>query len=215
MSRIELRSVTKKFNSQNVLSSINQVFDEGCIHGVTGRNGSGKTVLFKIICGLTPPSSGEVIIDGKRIGRDIDVPPSIGAILNEPGFIPTLNGFKNLELLARINGKIGKNEIYAVLETVGLETSHRKYLGKYSKGMRQRLGIAQALMEQPRLLVLDEPFSGLDDAGVKHIRDVLMHQRAMGVTILLSSHNTEDIEMLCDHEYYIDAGIMIKKPKSA
>ena len=174
-----------------------------------GRNGSGKTVLFKCICGLMHPEEGVILVNGKRVGRDVDMPEDIGAIIEAPGFLPNYSGYKNLRFLANIRRKIGKEEILNVLKTVGLDPESRKHVGKYSLGMRQRLGIAQAIMEDPELLILDEPMNGLDNAGVQDIRALLLELKAQGKTILLASHNHEDIAALCDTVHEMDGGVLL------
>lgn len=161
---IEVQNVVKRFRDQVVLKNVSISFEKGQIHGIVGRNGSGKTVLFKCICGLMHPEEGVILVNGKRVGRDVDMPEDIGAIIEAPGFLPNYSGYKNLRFLANIRRKIGKEEILNVLKTVGLDPESRKHVGKYSLGMRQRLGIAQAIMEDPEILILDEPMNGLDNA---------------------------------------------------
>lgn len=195
---IEVQNVVKRFRDQ-----------KGQIHGIVGRNGSGKTVLFKCICGLMHPEEGVIFVNGKRVGRDVDMPEDIGAIIEAPGFLPNYSGYKNLRFLANIRRKIGKEEILNVLKTVGLDPESRKHVGKYSLGMRQRLGIAQAIMEDPEILILDEPMNGLDNAGVQDIRALLLELKAQGKTILLASHNHEDIAALCDTVHEMDGGVLL------
>ena len=205
---IEVQNVVKRFRDQVVLKNISISFEKGQIHGIVGRNGSGKTVLFKCICGLMHPEEGVILVNGKRVGRDVDMPEDIGAIIEAPGFLPNYSGYKNLRFLANIRRKIGKEEILNVLKTVGLDPESRKHVGKYSLGMRQRLGIAQAIMEDPEILILDEPMNGLDNAGVQDIRALLLELKAQGKTILLASHNHEDIATLCDTVHEMDGGIL-------
>ena len=205
---IEVQNVVKRFRDQVVLKNISISFEKGQIHGIVGRNGSGKTVLFKCICGLMHPEEGVILVNGKRVGRDVDMPEDIGAIIEAPGFLPNYSGYKNLRFLANIRRKIGKEEILSVLKTVGLDPESRKHVGKYSLGMRQRLGIAQAIMEDPEILILDEPMNGLDNAGVQDIRALLLKLKEQGKTILLASHNHEDIATLCDTVHEMDGGIL-------
>lgn len=205
---IEVQDVVKRFRDQVVLKNVSISFEKGQIHGIVGRNGSGKTVLFKCICGLMHPEEGVILVNGKRVGRDVDMPEDIGAIIEAPGFLPNYSGYKNLRFLANIRRKIGKEEILNVLKTVGLDPESRKHVGKYSLGMRQRLGIAQAIMEDPEILILDEPMNGLDNAGVQDIRALLLELKAQGKTILLASHNHEDIAVLCDTVYEMDGGVL-------
>lgn len=209
---IEVQNVVKRFRDQVVLKNVSISFEKGQIHGIVGRNGSGKTVLFKCICGLMHPEEGVILVNGKRVGRDVDMPEDIediGAIIEAPGFLPNYSGYKNLRFLANIRRKIGKEEILSVLKTVGLDPESRKHVGKYSLGMRQRLGIAQAIMEDPEILILDEPMNGLDNAGVQDIRALLLELKAQGKTILLASHNHEDIAALCDTVHEMDGGVLL------
>ena len=205
---IEVQNVVKRFRDQVVLKNVSISFEKGQIHGIVGRNGSGKTVLFKCICGLMHPEEGVILVNGKRVGRDVDMPENMGAIIEAPGFLPNYSGYKNLRFLANIRRKIGKEEILNVLKTVGLDPESRKHVGKYSLGMRQRLGIAQAIMEDPEILILDEPMNGLDNAGVQDIRALLLELKAQGKTILLASHNHEDIAALCDTVHEMDGGVL-------
>ena len=205
---IEVQNVVKRFRDQVVLKNVSISFEKGKIHGIVGRNGSGKTVLFKCICGLMHPEEGVILVNGKRVGRDVDMPEDIGAIIEAPGFLPNYSGYKNLRFLANIRRKIGKEEILNVLKTVGLDPESRKHVGKYSLGMRQRLGLAQAIMENPSVLILDEPMNGLDNAGVQDIRALLLELKAQGKTILLASHNHEDIAALCDTVHEMDGGVL-------
>ena len=205
---IQLIDLKKSFGSEEVLHGISRTFAPGKIHGIVGNNGSGKTVLMKCICGFLPPTSGKVLVDGKEVGKGIDFPDSLGAIIETPGFLPNLTGLKNLTLLASLRGKIGAEEIRGSLRRVGLNPDLKKPVGKYSLGMRQRLGIAQAIMEDPSLLILDEPFNGLDKAGVSQMRQLIQALRSEGKTILLASHNQSDMDILCDTVCEMDAGHM-------
>ncbi len=205
---IRVTGVNKRYGKYQVLSDISFTLERGKIHGFIGRNGSGKTVLFKILCGLTLPTSGEIVIDGKRLGRDMEIPPSLGAIINVPGFIPHMSGRRNLNMLAGIRGGADQEAIREAMRRVGLNPDLRTPVGKYSTGMRQRLGIAQAIMENPQLLVLDEPMNGLDNRGVEEMRVLLRALRDSGKTILLASHNAEDIRELCDTVREMDGGVL-------
>ena len=206
---IEVQNVVKRFRDQVVLKNVSISFEKGQIHGIVGRNGSGKTVLFKCICGLMHPEEGVILVNGKRVGRDVDMPEDIGAIIEAPGFLPNYSGYKNLRFLANIRRKIGKEEILNVLKTVGLDPESRKHVGKYSLGMRQRLGFAIATVgETAEILILDEPMNGLDNAGVQDIRALLLELKAQGKTILLASHNHEDIAALCDTVHEMDGGVL-------
>ena len=191
-----------------MLHSVTRDFEKGKIHGIVGNNGSGKTVLMKCICGFLIPTEGEVIVNGKRVGKDVDFPPGLGLIIETPGFLPNMTGVKNLEILASLNKKIGLREIAAAIRRVGLDPLMKKPVGKYSLGMRQRLGIAQAIMENPSLLILDEPLNGLDKHGVREMRQLIKGLKEQGKTILLASHNQGDIDELCDTVCEMDAGVM-------
>ena len=169
-----VENVNKSYKGNQVLQNINISFETGKIHGIIGRNGSGKTVLIKTICGFVHPDTGRVLVDGKIIGKDIDFPKNIGAIIEAPGFLPNASAYKNLEYLASLRRVIGKEEIRKAIEIVGLNPDDKKHVGKYSLGMKQRLGLAQAIMENPDILILDEPMNGLDKEGVSEIRKLLL-----------------------------------------
>ena len=205
---ISIEHVYKDFNGEEVLHDVTHSFEAGKIHGVVGNNGSGKTVLFKCMCGFLFPSKGKIFIDYEQVGVDMDFPDDMGIIIETPGFLPTISGFKNLQLLASLQKKIGRKEIRQTIKRVGLDPDMKKHVGKYSLGMRQRLGIAQAIMENPSYLILDEPFNGLDKSGVKDMRELIKGLREQGKTILLASHNANDIEELCDTVCEMDAGIL-------
>lgn len=210
MNSIEMENLTMDFRRDRVLHGITHSFEKGMIHGIVGNNGSGKTVMFKCICGFLNPTGGKVTVEGKRIGRDRDFPESIGIIIEAPGFLPQFNGLKNLKMLASIRGKLTLTEIAEVIRRVGLDPTSRKPVGKYSLGMRQRLGIAQAIMEKPRILILDEPTNGLDKHGVVEIRELIRSLRDPERTILIASHNVADIDELCDTVCEMDAGVLTK-----
>lgn len=208
--KIELIHVTKKFGQELVLKEVNLTLEQGRVYGIVGNNGSGKTVLMKCICGFLIPTTGLIRVFGSSIGQDVDFPESLGVIIETPGFLTNLTGRKNLEILAGMRRKIGPAEILQVLEKVGLDPALKKPVANYSLGMRQRLGIAQAIMEDPKLLILDEPFNGLDKHGVGEIRKLLLELKEEGKTILLASHNEEDIRILCDEVYEMDGGVLRK-----
>lgn len=203
---VEVKHVTKKFKEDTVLFDINITMERGKVYGFSGNNGSGKTVLMKCICGFLPVTEGTIRVGGKMIGTEIDFPESIGVIIETPGFLPNLSGMRNLEILAGLKRKITKKTIRQTIEKAGLDPDLKKAVSKYSLGMRQRLGIAQAIMEDPEFLILDEPFNGLDKHGVEDIRKLLLELKKQGKTIILSSHNREDINILCDTVYEMDAG---------
>lgn len=205
---IEITNLCKSFKETKVLNDITIKIKKGNIIGIIGRNGSGKTVLFKCICGLVSPTKGTVKINNKILGKDMDIPDNIGVIIETPGFLPNYNGFKNLKFLAMIKNQISNEHIKDTIKLVGLNPDSKKHVGKYSLGMRQRLGIAQAIMENPDILILDEPMNGLDNKGVKDMRKLFLSLKEQGKTILLASHNKEDIEVLCDEVYMMDKGIL-------
>lgn len=205
---IEVNGINKYFGEEHVLKDVSHTFEKGKIHGIVGNNGSGKTVLMKCICGFLRPDSGTIFVHHKQVGRETDFPSDIGIIIETPGFLPHLSGTQNLKILASLRKKANHHTIRAVLEQVGLDPDMKKTVGKYSLGMRQRLGLAQAIMEDPELLILDEPFNGLDKYGAKHIRNVIKGLRSEGKTIVLASHNQVDIDELCDTVCEMDAGVL-------
>ena len=205
---IEVRNVNLTLQKNPILNEININFERGKIHGLIGRNGSGKTMLMKCICGFIKPTSGTVFVDGKQIGKDCDFPKNMGIIIETPGFIPYYSGYKNLKLLADLRRKITGNDIKTVMKKVGLDPELKRHVRKYSLGMRQRLGLAQAIMENPDLLILDEPMNGLDKDGVKDMREYLLDLKSQGKTILIASHSAEDIDVLCDTVCEMDKGTM-------
>ena len=205
---IRVEGVYKRFGTDTVLKDVSRSFERGRIHGIVGNNGSGKTVLMKCICGFLIPDGGSITVNGERVGVDVDFPRDMGLIIETPGFLPNITGVKNLEILASLNKKTGLREIAASMRAVSLDPSMNKPVGKYSLGMRQRLGIAQAIMEDPALLILDEPLNGLDKHGVREMRQLIKGLKEQGKTILLASHNQGDIDELCDTVCEMDAGVM-------
>lgn len=207
---ITVKNLSLKIQKDVILSDIDLHIERGKITGLVGRNGCGKTMLMKCITGFVKPTQGEVIFDGKKIGDEIDFPKNTGIIIETPIFVPYYSGYKNLMELAMLQKKIGKAEVEEVLKQVGLYEARHKLVRKYSLGMRQRLGIAQALMENPETLILDEPMNGLDNECVALVRGILADLKKQGKTILLVSHNAEDIRVLCDVIYEMDKGRMIE-----
>lgn len=205
---ISVQNVIKKFGEETVLHEVSRDFEEGKIHGIVGNNGSGKTVLMKCICGFLIPTKGKIFVNYKQVGKDCDFPEDIGIIIETPGFLPGATGMKNLQILASLKRKIGNDAIRASIKQVGLDPDAKKPVGKYSLGMRQRLGIAQAIMEDPSVLILDEPLNGLDKSGAAEMRSLIKGLRQQGKTILLASHNQTDIDELCDTVCEMDAGIL-------
>lgn len=209
--KVEANHISKKFKDKTVLYETSLKIRRGSICGLIGRNGSGKTVLMKIICGFIHSDTGEILVEGKKIGKDIDFPEDTGIIIENPNFSPYQSGYGNLANLASIQKKIGKKEIRCAMEQVGLDPEDRKWVSKYSLGMKQRLAIAQAIMENQDLLILDEPMNGLDQQGVEDMRSLFLELKNQGKTILLSSHNPIDIEILCDSIYMMDNGKMTQE----
>ena len=207
---ITVSNLNLTLQKNEILKNITVEFERGKIHGLIGRNGSGKTMLMKCVCGFVKPTSGEIIVDGKRIGKDCDFPKNTGIIIETPGFIPYYSGFKNLKLLADLNKKISRDDIRKTMQQVGLDPDLKRHVRKYSLGMRQRLGLAQAIMENPDLLILDEPMNGLDKDGVADMRKYLLDLKAQGKTILIASHSAEDIDILCDTVCEMDKGKLEK-----
>ena len=207
---VEVQNVSKTFGTEMVLKNINLSLEEGKIYGIIGRNGSGKTVLMKCILGFMKPTTGTVVVFNQVIGRDCDYVKDTGMIIETPGFIDTESGISNLKYLAGFNSNRGISPA-RVMKMVGLDPYNKKPVSKYSLGMRQRLGIAQAIMDRPRFLVLDEPMNGLDNRGVEDMRRLFMDLREKGVTILLASHNPLDISVLCDEVYEMDQGILLHR----
>lgn len=203
---IQLDSVSKHYRQENVLSEITLHFTGRVIYGLVGPNGCGKTTLMRCICGFTRPSSGTVSVLGKRIGKDCDFAPSTGIIIETPGFLPHENARRNLTMLAGISGKASRERVDEVIRLVGLEPEEKKPVGKYSLGMRQRLAIAQAILEDPQILILDEPFNGLDQDGITNIHALLQTLKEQGKCILLASHSATDIAQACDVVYAFHQG---------
>lgn len=207
---IEVINATKCFGKNTVLKDVNISFNKGEITGVVGRNGSGKTVLFKSICGFLKLDEGKIFIQGREMHKDIDILNAAGIIIEEPGFLKNKSGYKNLEFLYMIRNPRDRDHLFRILEKVGLDPQSRKKVGNYSMGMKQRLAIAQAIMEEQEILILDEPMNGLDNKGVEEMRELFLELKKSGHTILLASHNKEDINILCDHVYEMDRGALEK-----
>lgn len=207
---IKVEKVSLTIKKQKILENISLEAACGEAVGLIGGNGSGKTMLMKCICGFHTTFMGSITVSGNRICKDVEFAPSTGFILETPGFIPYLSGLENLKILAGINRSISTKQVRSFMELVGLEPDNKKSVKKYSLGMRQRLGIAQALMEDPKVLILDEPFNGLDRGMMEKMRDVLCGEKEKGKTILIASHNERDIEYICDRTYTMDAGRLVR-----
>lgn len=204
-SYIKLDNVCKRFKSEEVLKNVSVDFQKGNIYGIVGKNGSGKTLLFKTIVGFIRPTSGHVFVNQKEIGVDIDFAEDVGLIIETPGFLSQYTAYKNLLYLADIRKKITEQQVIKAIKRVGLDAENRKKVKNYSLGMRQRLAIAQAIMEEPELIVLDEPMNGLDNEGIKLVKELLQELREKGKTILFSSHYAEDLD-ICDTVYEMEHG---------
>lgn len=206
---IRVEHLSKTYGEETVLKDIDVLFEKGTIYGLVGANGCGKTTLMRCICGFTRPTSGTVYVKGKRIGKDVDFAPSTGIIIEAPGFLPHYSGLRNLQILAGISGKASKERAMEVMRLVDLNPDDKKPVGKYSLGMRQRLGLAQAMMENPDILMLDEPFNGLDKNGMQDIRQLLQRLKKQGKLIILVSHYAQEIEDNCDIVWEIAHGRLV------
>ena len=207
---IIVKSATKYIKKALILDDVNIQLTGGKIYGLKGPNGSGKTMLMRLLCGLIRPTSGEVWIDGKKLGKDMDFPESVGLLIENPAFLPNYTGYENLELLAQIRGKIGAEEICQSLMEVGLDPHDPRKYRKYSLGMKQRLGIAAAIMEKPDLLIVDEPTNALDDSGVEQICTILRRERERGALVVIACHDSLLLETLSDEIYKIYEGKVTK-----
>ena len=205
---VDVQKISKTFGNERVLKDVSLQLERGKIHGIIGRNGSGKTVLMKCICGFLRPTSGTVKVFGKTIGTDCDFAQDTGMLIETPGFLIHETGMNNLKWFAKIGKGTSREKVADLIRLVGLDPAMKKKVGQYSLGMRQRLGIAQALLDDPSLLILDEPMNGLDKTGVKDIRSLLLDLKAQGKTILLASHFAQDIDELCDTVHEMDQGVI-------
>lgn len=208
--KIEVKNLSKNFKKIQVLNEINCNFESGKIYGIIGRNGSGKSVLLKIICGFYEPTSGEILFDGVNIIKQKTFPPNLRALIEKPSFLPDLTGFENLKLLASIQNKIGNNEILEALKNVNLYEEKSKKYKEYSLGMKQKLGIAQVIMEDPDIMILDEPFNGIENDTAKELRKLFKTYANKGKLIIIATHIKDDIYTMTDTLYEMDAGILKK-----
>lgn len=207
---IEILNLSKKYGKHRIIDSITCKFEPGTIYGLVGPNGSGKTTLMRCICGFARPSGGEIIVDGEQVGKDVDFAPKTGIIIEEPGFLLQLSAIRNLKILANVSQEVSSRQIIETMKLVGLDPYEKKPVSKYSLGMRQRLGIAQAIMENPNNLILDEPFNGLDNSGIKEVYELLKKFKYDGKTIVLVSHSMIDISSTCDVVFEIKNGKLLK-----
>ena len=206
---VKVKNVTLNIKDALILDKVNLSVEKGSICGLVGRNGSGKTMLLKCICGFIPVTEGEILVNNQKVGVKDKFAENLGFIIETPGFMPNYTAYKNLEFLSSINSKVNKQRIREVIELVGLDPDSKKKVGKFSLGMNQRLGLAQAIIDNPDLLILDEPFNGLDNDGVKKIRKLLLTLKEQGKTIIMASHTKEDINILCDRVCFMDNGRLI------
>lgn len=211
--KIEVKDLTKKFQNQVVLGHISMTMESGHIYGFIGRNGSGKSVFLKILCGFYMPTVGEILFDGKNYTKKNRFYPALGALIEKPMFLPNLTGFENLELLASIKNKITKEDILDALKKVNLLDEKDKKYKKYSLGMKQKLGIAQAFMEKPDVIILDEPFNGVEEETAIALRNMLKELKKQGKLIILATHMKEDVMDLSDVIYEVQNGKFHKQEK--
>ena len=202
--------VCKTIRNAPILQDVNLTLEGGTVYGFVGRNGSGKTMLFRALSGLMKLTQGTVSLDGQVLHREFSVLPSLGIVLEHVGMYPNLTGVENLRYLAGLTRRAGEADIRTAIERVGLDPDDKRTYRKYSLGMKQRLAIAQAIMEKPDVLMLDEPTNGLDDDGVRKIRDLILEEKARGTIVLLASHNQEDIRILSDHLFRMEQGRLEK-----
>lgn len=211
--KLELKNVSKKFGDNIIIKNVNLELESGKIYGFIGRNGSGKSVLLKIICGFYAPTEGNVLLDGFDYISSNSFPESTRALIEKPNFLPDLTGYENLKLLASIQNKIDDNQILDIIDKLNLVTEKNKRYSKYSLGTKQKLGIAQVLMENPNLIILDEPFNGVEEETVNKIRKLLIEEKKKNKIIIIASHIKEDINLLADIVYQVDSGEIKKISK--
>lgn len=208
---LQAKKISKSIKGQMILSDIDLQLESGKIYGFVGRNGSGKTMLFRALSGLMKTDTGEISCDNNILHKDISVLPNLGIVLENAGLYPEFTGFKNLQMLSKMRNQISDEEIRKAIERVGLNPDDKRTFRKYSLGMKQRIVIAQAIMEKPDIIMLDEPTNALDDNGVEEIRKIIMEEKERGALILLASHNKEDIRLLADEIFYMQNGKIVDK----
>ncbi|MCD7723399.1 MAG: ABC transporter ATP-binding protein [Clostridiales bacterium] len=206
MSKIELKNINKTLKHREILSDITYTFESGKIYGLHGKNASGKTMLLRAICGLISLDSGSVMIDDKKLGTDIEFPESVGVIIENMTLLPEYTAYQNLKMLSKIKKIATDDDIKATLNSVGLDPDDKKKVKEFSLGMRQKLNIAQAIFENPQIILLDEPTNALDEKSVIAVRNILIDLRSKGKIIIIASHNKEDLDALCDKIILIEDG---------
>ncbi len=206
MTDIKIENVSKKIKSNMILKNIDMELTSGHIYGFRGKNGCGKTMLMRCICGLIIPTEGKIIINGKELHKDIKIPESIGALIENPAFLPQYTGFKNLKMLASLKGKVSDEEVKLAIKRAGLDPNDKKTYKKYSLGMKQKLGIANAIMGEPDIIVLDEPINALDEISVENVKKVFLELKEKGKLIIAACHDREELEYLCDIIYELKDG---------
>lgn len=206
MTDIKIENVSKKIKSNMILKDIDMELTSGHIYGFRGKNGCGKTMLMRCICGLIIPTEGKIIINGKELHKDIKIPESIGALIENPAFLPQYTGFKNLKMLASLKGKINDEEVKLAIKRAGLDPDDKRTYKKYSLGMKQKLGIANAIMGEPDIIVLDEPINALDEISVENVKNVFLELKEKGKLIIAACHDREELEYLCDIIYELKDG---------
>ncbi|WP_062105420.1 ABC transporter ATP-binding protein [Bacillus niameyensis] len=211
MTTIQIERVTKKIKGVTVINDVSMTLSSGMVTGLRGVNGSGKTMLMRLIAGLILPTEGTIKIDGKILGKDLTFPESIGILLENPAFLDSYSGFQNLKMLASIRNEIDDTRIKEVLTQVGLDSdSGRKKYKKYSLGMKQRLGIAGAIMEQPEIVILDEPTNSLDTNGVERVKQIVLQEKERGAVVIIACHDTDILDELADDIHYLENGTLVK-----
>ena len=206
--KLVLTDVCKEIRKKTILSHISLELTSGNVYAFVGENGSGKTMLFRAISGLMDLTSGTVTLDGKELHKDFEVLPNLGLTIENAGLYPELTGMENLRLLAKLNKKIGDEEIREAIERVGLDPKDRRSFRKYSLGMKQRIVVAQAIMEKPDILLLDEPTNALDEDGVDLVRKIILEEKERGALVLIADHNPEDVRLLADKVFRISRGVV-------
>lgn len=211
MITVQIKNFTKKIKKKTILDNVTLNFENGKIYGLKGINGSGKTMLLRAICGLIYPTSGTITINNEVLGKDVSFPRSIGALIESPAFLPNFTGLENLKMLAAMKNVITEQEICSTIDAVGLVHSDKKTFRKYSLGMKQKLGIAAALMEHPDIIILDEPFNALDEKSVRIVKDLILNEKKRGALVILACHDSASLYELSDIVYEIEEGVITKE----